>query len=79
MGAQIGAALSVISSDGIDARDYFVVGLPLLIGTLVGFLPEMFLAAVPPVWRVFLGNGLIVGIFLALLLEHVLLRKKETS
>lgn len=75
MGAQVGAALSVIASDGVGARDYFVVGLPLMIGTLVGFLPDVFLSSVPSSLRVFLGNGLIVGIFLALLLEHVLLRK----
>ncbi|NTV41665.1 MAG: purine/pyrimidine permease [Syntrophobacteraceae bacterium] len=75
MGAQVGAALSVIAADGISARDYYVVGVPLLVGTLVGFLPEAFLSALPAVWQVFLGNGLIVGIFLALLLEHVLLRK----
>lgn len=76
MGAQVGAALSVITEDGIEARDYYVVGVPLLVGTLVGFLPEALLSALPSVWKVFLGNGLIVGIFLSLVLEHLLLRKE---
>lgn len=79
MGAQIGAAFSLISTNGITTRDYYVVGLPLMIGTLTGFLPEALMASVPSIWRVFLGNGLIVGILLALLLEHVLMRKKTAS
>lgn len=77
MGAQIGAALSIITSGGITSRDYFVVGLPVLLGTLVGFLPDSFMASMPGAFRVFLGNGLIVGIFLVLLLEHVLLRARD--
>ncbi len=78
MGAQVGAALSVITEDGMAARDYYVVGVPLLVGTLVGFLPDALLSALPSVWKVFLGNGLIVGIFLSLVLEHLLLRKTIT-
>jgi xanthine/uracil permease len=76
MGAQIGAGLSIIASAGITSRDYFVVGLPVLLGTMVGFLPETFLASMHGAFRVFLGNGLIVGIFLVLFLEHILLRVK---
>jgi uracil permease len=58
------------------ARDYFVVGLPVLIGTMVGFLPAALMQAVPSSVRVFLGNGLIVGIVLVLVLEHLLMRKR---
>lgn len=79
MGAQVGAGLAVVSGGAPGIRDYFVVGLPLLIGTLVSFLPEAFMASVAPSLRVFLGNGLIVGIFLVLLLEHVILRRREGS
>ncbi|NLI83200.1 MAG: purine/pyrimidine permease [Deltaproteobacteria bacterium] len=77
MGAQVGAAFSIISTNGVSGRDYFVVGVPLMIGTLVGFFPEAFMASLPAAWRVFLSNGLVVGIFLALLLEHLLLREKS--
>lgn len=76
MGAQIGAAFSVICTDGIGHRDYFVVGLPVLIGTMVGFLPAPFMDSVSVSIRVFLGNGLIVGIVLVLLLEHIVLRRR---
>lgn len=77
MGAQVGAGLAVVSSGMPTIRDYFVVGLPLLIGTLVSFLPEPFMAGVAPSLRIFLGNGLIVGIFLVLVLEHLVMKKQE--
>ncbi len=77
MGAQVGAGLAVVSSGTPSIRDYFVVGLPLLIGTLVSFLPEPFMAGVAPSLRIFLGNGLIVGIFLVLVLEHLVMKKRE--
>lgn len=76
LGAQIGAGLSIIASRDIASRDYFVVGVPVLLGTMVGYLPKPFISSMPAAFRVFLGNGLIVGIFLVLLLEHVLLREK---
>jgi uracil permease len=75
MGAQVGAGLAVVASGTPTVRDYFVVGLPLLIGTMVGFLPEPFMASIPASLRVFCGNGLIVGIALVLALEHGILRK----
>ena len=59
----------------MTGRDYFVVGLPVLLGTCVGFLPENMLTSLPVGVRVIFGNGLVIGILLVLLLEHVLLRK----
>jgi xanthine/uracil permease len=78
MGAQVGAGLAVVSGGVPSIRDYFVVGLPLLIGTLVSFLPEAFMSSVTPSLRIFLGNGLIVGIFLVLMLEHVIMRRRSS-
>lgn len=77
MGVQIGAALSIISEGGIERRDYYVVGVPVLVGTLLGMLPQEMIEGVPQVFRVFLGNGLTFGIFLVLLLEHGVMRKKR--
>ncbi|GLI33856.1 uracil-xanthine permease family protein [Desulforhabdus amnigena] len=79
MGAQVGAGLAIVSSDKLTGRDYFVVGLPVVVGTLIGFLPDPFLDAVPAGLRIFLGNGLIVGIAMVLLLEHVLMRNGNGS
>jgi uracil permease len=75
MGGQVGAGMAIIMAKGLSNRDYFVVGLPVLIGTIVGYLPRDLLAALPPAVQVFLGNGLIMGIILVLLLEHLVLRE----
>ncbi|HOV85759.1 MAG TPA: solute carrier family 23 protein [Syntrophobacteraceae bacterium] len=77
MGAQVGAAMGIVAEGDLSGRDYFVVGVPVLMGTLVSFLPSSLLESIPIHFRVFLGNGLVVGIFLVLFLEHFLLRKKR--
>jgi uracil permease len=81
MAAQIGVSLDIMQdpSRRMTGRDYTVIGLPILVGVLVGLLPEEFMAQVPAVLRPILKNGLIVGLVLVLLLEHVLLRQKFSS
>ncbi|MFX4263368.1 uracil-xanthine permease family protein [Pelotomaculum propionicicum] len=59
-----------------NARDYFVVGLPLLIGTGVMNLPGGSFAGIPAFAQYILGNGFIAGMLLCMLLDHVLLPKK---
>jgi xanthine/uracil permease len=78
LGGQIGAGISIIASKGITSRDYFVVGLPVLLGTLAGFFPRALFDTLPGFSQVFLGNSLIVGILMVILLEHVLWRKKAS-
>jgi xanthine/uracil permease len=75
LGGQIGVGISTVASQPLTSRDYFVVGVPLLVGTLVGFLPQTLFASLPGSLQIFVGNSLIVGIALVLLLEHLLLRK----
>ena len=79
MGAQIGVGINIVAGRPLASRDYFVVGLPVLLGTMSGFLPGELLEPLPGSLRIFLGNGLITGIFLVLLLEHVLLRGPSSS
>lgn len=78
MAAQIGAGISVITRSGrqLDGRDYMVVGIPVLMGGVVSILPEAFFAVFPPTVHALLKNGLVVGIVLVLLLEHLLLPKR---
>ena len=75
MGVQVGAGLGIVATGEMTGRDYFAVGLPVLLGTCVGFLPADLLAPLPVGVRVIFGNGLVIGILLVLLLEHVVLRK----
>jgi xanthine/uracil permease len=76
LGGQIGAGLAIINGQQhrLSGRDYLVIGVPVIVGTLVSLLPTAFFTDIPAGVRVFFGNGLIVGILLVLLLEHVLLR-----
>lgn len=77
LGGQVGTGISIIASKEVTSRDYFVVGLPLLLGTLVGFFPPGLFATLPRFSQVFLGNSLIIGIVMVLLLEHLLWREKS--
>ena len=60
----------------LDERDSFVIGLTLLFGTGVMFLPPAVLAGLPSLVRYILGNGFLCGMLVCLLLEHILLPKK---
>jgi xanthine/uracil permease len=77
MASQIGAGISILtrSGEGLEGRDYLVVGLPLLLGGIVSILPHDFFRHFPPSAQTFLENGLVVGIILVLFLEHLLLRR----
>ncbi len=77
MAGQIGAGLAVISTGRtLAARDYFVVGIPVLLGTLLAFLPSSFIVSLSGMLGIFLGNGLIFGIVLVLVLEHIVFAQK---
>jgi xanthine/uracil permease len=77
LGSQVGAGITAITADGrsLVARDYLVVGLPVMVGTLVAVIPRAFFAQFPVWIGTILGNGLVLGIILVLLLEHLLMRK----
>jgi len=81
LGSQVGAGISVITAGGksMAGRDYLVVGLPVIIGTLVSALPPSFFAVLPASIEVIVGNGLVVGIVLVLILEHLFLRKRQDA
>jgi xanthine/uracil permease len=81
LGGQVGAGLAIISAHQrkLTGRDYLVVGVPVIVGTMVSILPSGFLAALPAAAQVFMGNGLIVGIVLVLSLEHLLLRQARST
>jgi uracil permease len=79
MGGQVGAGIAIIASKEVTSRDYFVVGIPVLLGTMVGFFPRSLFDALPGFSQVFLGNSLIVGIVMVLLLEHILWREQPSK
>jgi uracil permease len=77
LGGQIGAGIAIIASKNLSSRDYFVVGIPTFLGAIAGLFPRGLFSSLPGFIQVFLGNSLIVGIIVVLLLEHVLCREKS--
>ena len=76
MAAQVGAGISVLTRSGrpLASRDYLVIGIPILLGGVVPFLPEAFFQTFPPEVQALVKNGMVVGILTVLLLEHLVLR-----
>lgn len=69
--------LKDIVSEEINARESFVIGLPLLAGIGVMFLPANIWQSLPG-WIVgFLSNGVIVGVLVCIALEHIFLPQKN--
>jgi xanthine/uracil permease len=72
LSSQIAAGLMVAfeSIKEFQLKDGLVIGLPIMLATIIAFLPASFLNSFPSVLRPVLGNGFVVGITAALLMEH---------
>lgn len=75
LSAQIAAGLQLLSGKPFSFQQGLTVGLPLLLGTMVAFLPPEVTAAFPPPLRPVLANGFVVGTAAVLLLEHLVFRE----
>jgi xanthine/uracil permease len=62
---------------GFDFDAGLVIGLSVLLGTVVAFLPADTLNTFPVILRPTLGNGFVVGIVSVLILEHLVFRRVE--
>ncbi|ETI70859.1 purine/pyrimidine permease [Neobacillus vireti] len=60
-----------------SARNLLVIGLSLMVGIGMMFLPPDSFGSVAPWLRNIFANGLLVGLIFCLLLEHVLFREKR--
>ncbi len=79
MAAQIAAGLMLAQESGAAGTldEALIVGIPLLLGTLVAFLPPEVAAGFPAAIRPLIANGFVVGIVTALGLEHVVYRRRR--
>lgn len=78
MAYQIAAGLMMATEEGggFQLEDGLVMGLPLLLGTIVAFMPAGVAASFPPFLRPIAGNGFLVGVVGVLLLEHLIFRRQ---
>ena len=79
MGTQVASGLVLASKGrpgGLQYEDALVIGASTLLGVITVFLPDQVIQALHPSLKPLLGNGLVVGVISAIVLEHVVLRKK---
>jgi xanthine/uracil permease len=77
MCSQIAAGLLVAlgSGEGLSIEGGMVLGLPLMLGIIISFLPAQALASFPAPVRPVMGNGFVIGVLSVLIVEHVIYRK----
>jgi len=76
MCAQVAAGLMVAfnSMNGFKFEYGLAMGLPLLLGLIITFLPAEVLDAFPLMLKPIIGNGFVVGVISVLLMEHVIFK-----
>lgn len=76
---QIAAGLATIAQaeKGLRIESGLVIGLSVLLGTAVSFLPARALAGFPPSLRPIIGNGFVVGMVIALVLDRIIYGREE--
>ena len=81
MAAQIAAGL-MVGQESSAVRTFdegMIIGIPLLLGTVVAFLPAAVAAGFPATLRPLIANGFVVGIITVLVLEHVVYRRQQNT
>ncbi len=81
MTSQIAAGLMVafgeMNEKVFQYDNGLVIGLSVLLGTMVAFLPAQVIGAMPPFLRPVFGNGFVVGVAGGLILEHLVLGRRR--
>jgi len=70
----VGIGLSNLASVELNQRNLMIIGLTLLIGVGLMFVPPTAYVNMPLILQTVISNGLLMGIILVLFLEHVVFR-----
>ena len=75
--AQVSAGLMVAfeASGRFNLDDGIIIGMPILIATVIAFMPADFFHNFPRILQPIIGNGFVMGVIVLLLLEHGIFRK----
>ena len=73
----VGINVMLSGKGEIERREYFTVGIPILLGTMISIIPKPFFQLFPNAIASLVGNGLVMGILFSLVLEHVLFRQRK--
>lgn len=79
--AQLGASIMLAKENNSfkTMDDGIIVGLPIIIGTIVAFLPNTLIEQFPLLLRPLLGNAFVMGVIIVLLLEHLIFKQKNKA
>ena len=64
------------SGKKLDFEDFLVIVFPVLLGTFIAFLPDNSLNSMPSMLKPILGSGFVMGVLMAIIMEHMIFRKK---
>jgi len=80
LASQLVAGMNVILSKkaGIERREYFSIGLPLLLGGAISIFPKPFFQFFPESLSPLISNGLVVGLCFSIFSEHLLFRPRKS-
>ncbi len=77
MCSQVAAGLLMaFGSKEFDFDSGLIIGLPIMLGIIISFLPVEVLSTMPVSLRPVIGNGFVVGVLAVMFLEHVVYRGK---
>lgn len=82
MGIQVASGLMLAIKDragGFQYEDAMVIGASLFFGVIVVFIPDHVINMLHPALKPLLGNGLVIGVLSAIILEHVVVKKRNTK
>jgi uracil permease len=79
MAGTVYAAIDILTgSNGSPKwREGVIVGVAMVVGLMVAYLPTPVKESMPATLRPILANGFVVGLISALLLEHLVFRDKK--
>jgi uracil permease len=75
----VGINVMLAGKGAIERRDYFTLGIPILLGTAISIIPKPFFQLFPNAVASLVGNSLVMGILFSLLLEHGLFRQRKEN
>jgi uracil permease len=73
----VGINVMLSGKGKVERREYFTLGLPILLGTMISIIPKQFFQLFPNAIASLVGNGLVMGILFSLLLEHLFFRQRK--
>ncbi|GBF35745.1 xanthine permease [Desulfocucumis palustris] len=81
MCSQISAGLMLAfnPTTGFKFDNGLVMGLPLMLGIVISFLPGDVLNTFPPALRPVMGNGFVVGVLSVLIMEHIIFKEQKNT